>query len=226
MTSKPKIFLDSYNNKKIKIINYNNELWYNGKDLLYLLKYKKKYYNIILYKISKKYKGTINTILKIKAEINYENNEEIYINKEGLKYIIFKTIKVTPKIYNKIKKFNFIKNLEVKNKIILSYNEDICIKEILFFFSFVKTIKYFKIDNYIIDIYFPEYNLAIECDELNNQKCNLDRLIKREKYISDKLKCTFIYINPNKKNFSLINTIKQINEFIYVEIFLKSLTSD
>lgn len=79
---------------------------------------------------------------------------------------------------------------------------------------FSDSICQYSVDKYRIDLYFPEYNLAIECDEFNHKYRNLDYEIKRENYIKDKLKFSFIRYNPNSYEFDIFEIIKKINIFI------------
>jgi len=64
---------------------------------------------------------------------------------------------------------------------------------------------------YRIDLYFPDYKLAIECDENHT---NIDADIKRENDIKDKLNCTFIRYKPYDKKFNIFLLINEIYKFI------------
>jgi very-short-patch-repair endonuclease len=76
-----------------------------------------------------------------------------------------------------------------------------------------KLIHQYKVDPYKIDLYFPDYNLAIECDEYLHIFQKEDET-KREKYIKDKLDCEFIRFKQNKKNEYLPELINKINKII------------
>jgi very-short-patch-repair endonuclease len=71
----------------------------------------------------------------------------------------------------------------------------------------------FTVGPYKIDLYFPGYKLAIECDEYFHisQK---DDDIKREEYIKEKIGCEFIRFKQDKKNKHLPSLINQINQTI------------
>jgi very-short-patch-repair endonuclease len=64
--------------------------------------------------------------------------------------------------------------------------------------------------NYRIDLYFPDYNLAIECDEHNHNDRNQEYENKREAFIKEELGCEFIRYNPNANNFNINNVLNQI----------------
>ena len=54
---------------------------------------------------------------------------------------------------------------------------------------------------YKIDLYFHEYKLANEIDELERTKRNIDNETERQKALEKELNCIFIRINPDEKRF-------------------------
>lgn len=73
---------------------------------------------------------------------------------------------------------------------------------------------------YRIDLYFPDYKLAIECDENGHKNRNKLYELERELYIKNQLKCKFIRFNPDDKEFNIFNLINIIYSHIkyYKEI--------
>ncbi len=67
---------------------------------------------------------------------------------------------------------------------------------------------------YMVDLYFPEYKLVIECDENNHEDRNFEDERKREKYILS-LGNTMIRFNPNDKLFDLSIVINRINQILF-----------
>ena len=68
----------------------------------------------------------------------------------------------------------------------------------------------YNVDQYRIDLYFPEHKLAIECDEFDHQDRDIEFEVKRQKYVEDKIGCTFIRYNPDAKEFNLFKVINRI----------------
>jgi len=66
---------------------------------------------------------------------------------------------------------------------------------------------------YLIDLYFPEYKLAIECDEKHHEK-QAARDKSREEYIIQTLNCTFIRYAPQEKDFNIFKIINLIHTHI------------
>jgi very-short-patch-repair endonuclease len=85
-------------------------------------------------------------------------------------------------------------------------------KEIQFITQIRKTfhslnmIEQFNCLNYRIDLYFPDFNIAIEFDENHSYKNKLPD-INRQKLIQESLKCSFIRVKYNDDIFTTINII-------------------
>jgi very-short-patch-repair endonuclease len=63
---------------------------------------------------------------------------------------------------------------------------------------------------YRVDMYFPKYRIAVECDENGHPYYDGETEKSRQEYITQKLGCTWIRYNPYDENFDvfrLINTI-------------------
>ena len=93
------------------------------------------------------------------------------------------------------------------------------LEQICAVFKKEKVVHQFIINSYRVDIYFPDYKLAIEVDE-NHRSIEADA--EREKAIVNLLNCRFIRIKPYEKVFNVftflgtvyehISTFKQANE--------------
>ena len=57
---------------------------------------------------------------------------------------------------------------------------------------------------YRIDLYFYEYKLAMEVDELGHNDRNTDYEIKRQREIEKELNCVLIRTNPDAADFNII----------------------
>ena len=72
----------------------------------------------------------------------------------------------------------------------------------------------YTVIGYRIDIYFHEYKLAIEIDELGHNDRNIDYEIQRQRAIEKELGCVFIRINPDEENFNIFRAINKIHRHI------------
>jgi very-short-patch-repair endonuclease len=69
------------------------------------------------------------------------------------------------------------------------------------------------VDKFRIDLYFPQYLLAIECDENHQGQMAKDDV--REKFIKNNLLgCTFIRYNPYAEDFSIFAVLNDIFKHI------------
>jgi very-short-patch-repair endonuclease len=107
--------------------------------------------------------------------------------------------------------------LDKKTKHYACIESDI-IKCILKTFDGNIMIPQYRVNQYYIDLYFPEYLLAIECDELhhNTKKNKLQDEI-RFYHITRKLHCRVIRFNPFEKNFNIFGLLNDI--YIHLAVF-------
>ena len=72
----------------------------------------------------------------------------------------------------------------------------------------------YSVLSYRIDLYFHEYKLAIEVDELGHNDRNTYYEIKRERQIEKELNCVFIRANLDAADFN----INKLNDQIFKHI--------
>ena len=138
------------------------------------------------------------------------NKKTTYLTYNGLLKLILSTrknvpVKFTDWLYNLLGiPFTHIKFISAETDTIESIRKSIC----------SESITQYSVDKYRIDLYFPEYNLAIECDENEHKDRDIDYEIEREIYIRNKLRCSFIRYNPYSDNFDIFKIIREINNYI------------
>ena len=74
-------------------------------------------------------------------------------------------------------------------------------------------VQYF-VDGYFIDLYFPKYKLAIECDERRHtfgHNAENDRIRQSRIQSSLGFVCAFVRYAPYAKDFSIFDVINEIN---------------
>ncbi len=85
--------------------------------------------------------------------------------------------------------------------------ENDTLKCIIDTFAGEKMIKQYKVNKYYIDLYFEDYQLAIECDEHHTNKIYDEN---REKEINEILNCKFIRYKPYDNDFNIFNLLNRI----------------
>lgn len=84
-------------------------------------------------------------------------------------------------------------------------------------FSHYKSITQYNVNGYLVDLYFPDFKLAIECDEYGHERYtrkNEDK--ERQKAIERKTGCKFIRFNPDSKGFNIGDVINEIMKGVYI----------
>lgn len=56
--------------------------------------------------------------------------------------------------------------------------------------------------SYLIDLYFPDHRIAVECDEHGHRDRNKTYEADRQKFITDKLGCVFVRYNPHDRDYT------------------------
>ena len=167
---------------------------------------------------------------------NQKHNLVIFLKKnfkENIHYILDKNSKKQHGGHNKVNYlltencFELFKNsFNLRNRYITDINDNIqCVNIIMSletstigfiansFCDILDVNQQQKIDKYKVDLYFPEYNLAIECDENNHDDRDVVYEKTREDYILS-LGNTIIRFNPNDKKFDLSLVLREINKII------------
>jgi very-short-patch-repair endonuclease len=82
------------------------------------------------------------------------------------------------------------------------------------FLSALKLKRQKHIGPYYIDLYFEDYNLAVECDEFDHIDRNPFYERTREEYLMQQ-NITILRYNPNDKNFDLSDVIQRITYLLF-----------
>lgn len=67
---------------------------------------------------------------------------------------------------------------------------------------------------YRVDLYFIDFKIAVEIDEFGHKGYSLEKEEEREQFIKNKLNCTFIRFNPNKKDFNIGDIIYTLTNIL------------
>ena len=133
----------------------------------------------------------------------------------GLKQVSYLTYVGLLKILTKSRKrrsVEFAKSIGIDTTFIsFACVEASSIHQIITTFSGEIMIEQYKINNYIIDLYLPKYNLAIECDEKYHK--NISKRIEdcqREIAVASLLHCSFIRYEPYEKDFNIFILLNRI----------------
>jgi len=127
----------------------------------------------------------------------------VVVNRDGLAVIISKSRSL--KVKDVADAFGFD-----ANKYIIPTKEQRTLVIISKAFKHLRQEFQFPIGKYKIDLYFPDVNIAIECDEFGHRGYDKQLEEKRENFIKQKLGCKIIRYNPDKKDFNVGDVINEI----------------
>ncbi len=147
----------------------------------------------------------------ISDHISEENKRKVkgtyFLDESGVKTLILKC-----KLPNAIDVAKAM-NIDISNHKVL-FKEQCTVNSIQKAFKTETIELQKKVDRYRIDVYFPDYNLAIECDEFGHVQRNQEEEKERQKYLEKKLSCTFIRYNPDDSKFDVLDVISDIHNFM------------
>jgi hypothetical protein len=200
-----------FNNVEIKYFKHDNNIYYKAKVIANILGYVDTKDAIITH-VSKNDKFTVSNLKKelssnwcneTKNILETEDPKTIYINDNGLKSLILKS--------NKVESIDLAKQLNIKylKKIeIIAFLEPF-LKKLNLVYIFEK-----PVNNYKIDLYLSNNNIAIDINRNTTHDKN------RENTIKSILNCKFLRINPDTQ--ILADCIADITQIIYSDIDLNT----
>jgi very-short-patch-repair endonuclease len=206
----------TYNDKSVRIFGTNEDPWFCGRDVCAILEYSdyKQAINIHIDDDNKNNLKNLCVSLKSNHKLHYNEERMCYINKHGLNQLLLKSKTVNPSTLKGFLELPFIKGLNLNMNIKHTYKEQDCIGSIIEAYQDCKCYKQFRVGSYYIDLYIPEHNLAIECDEHNHRDRDQEHEKERQQYIEDKLKCQFFRFDPDSKNFNIYKLVRNVENFL------------
>lgn len=190
--------VQKFNDSEIRTILFNEEWWFVAKDVSVALEYSET--SAMTRHLDKEelYNCTDLSIVKLIGVDNRVKNMTL-ITEKGLLELISKSEKITLS-----KKHELIKELFPYKDIVVIDSR----KEILFIEKLIKTlepldlimIKQYKVNNYRIDLYIKDWNIAIEYDENDHMSYTHNQHKGRQIEIENKLGCTFLRLSDNKSD--------------------------
>ena len=142
----------------------------------------------------------------VKSVTNGGEQNMVYVTYNGLLKLLSSSRKT------ELIDFSEKVGIDVKNKFYSCVEAD-TIKCLLKSFSGEEMIEQYIVGDYDyrIDLYFPEYKIAVECDESHHKTItNNLKDLKRQSAIKDVLNCSFIRYDPFCENFNVFTLINDI----------------
>jgi len=207
------ILNNSFEGKSVRTFGFKGEVCFIGKDVAELLGYKNSNETISKHcrkpiSLDELVRGDYLSIL-IEAFNLGNNGKKVKVIKQGdVLGLIAKSRKLPTS-----KKEEIIKHFELGDKIVLESR-----REIEFIHKFKRVLMPFgwemetqkRVKNYMVDMYFPDFNIVVEFDENGHNSYNKDDEKKREKVIKKELGCTIIRVDDRDDDLFNIGYILNI----------------
>lgn len=148
----------------------------------------------------------IRSLIKKNPELSEHFIESTYISSRGRCEKQFEIDDIGADILSNKFKYN-IRSARFEYKYLNEIEEFLNIMNINY-------IEQYQVDNYRIDLYIPQYNTAIEIDEVEH-KYKRDYDLTRQNYIENKIHCKFIRINEGESCGSMIARIIKEMELLH-----------
>jgi prophage antirepressor-like protein/very-short-patch-repair endonuclease len=94
------------------------------------------------------------------------------------------------------------------------YHEMSTINAIMAAFKSTRMLYQHTVDKHRVDLYFPDYRLAIECDENNHKAYDGAKEILRQQFITNTLGVSWIRYDPDEKDFNILSVINKVHKHI------------
>jgi very-short-patch-repair endonuclease len=204
------------NHNNLKFFKYENEFWFSQKTISMILDVKSHTINWHLKEIEK-----INTNFKVSEFkiTQIEGNRKVSRN---IKHYPLECLFDISMRCNKLNKFNdIIEIIKEEHEVNLDFQvrpiKETNFKEILkkALFGIVSFEYQYRVNGYIIDLYFPEIDLCIEYDE-QYHKYQLDKDKSREENIKKCIGCNFLRVNEGEELKALNRIIELTLEKLYI----------
>lgn len=186
----------SFNGNQVRTVLINDDPYFVGKDVAEILGYKNAR-DAIQKHISDNHK------MHVKILCNKQYRQVIVINNEGVRQLVSSS-----RMPNAIQ---LAHALDINIYLALNCTkEQQFINDIIHAFRDEKMVRQYPCGSYKIDLYFPEYQIAIECDELGHKDRDPEYEVNRQSYIENELGCQFIRFNPDEEEFNIFDVINRI----------------
>ena len=131
------------------------------------------------------------------------HKDTVLLTGHGLKLFLMRCRK--PKALDVAKHFG----IKIEHCLPASKEQD-ALSQIIQAFRDEEIIHQFGVEKCRIDLYFPKYKLAIECDEFDHHDRDIGYKVEQQKRIERLLNCTFAKFNPDAKEFCILEVVNKI----------------
>ena len=188
----------------VYVTDSSSNIWFRGKSVAEILGYKDTK-QALRKNIDSDDKLKLHKLVddEMLPTLKYNQRNTIFINENGIRQLLVKSRMINAV---DVAKWLGIDILNAKHVC----KEMHTLKPIMTALQGQKMRTQYPVLDYRIDLYFPEYNLCIECDENGHSDRSPKEEKRRQRRITKKLKCQWIRYDPDSPAFNIFQVINQI----------------
>ena len=178
--------------------------WFAANKVAFQLGYKRPH-GAVCKHVTLNNQATLRTlkISEAKEIANHNILETKYINKMGVHQLVARSRK--PESIGYAQKLGIDVN-DIKPR----FEEMATLAPLLKAFDGQEMVQQFVIGCYRIDLYFPKYKIAVECDEHGHADRETTKERKRQDFITEQLGCRWIRFDPHVQGFCILHIANRI----------------
>lgn len=199
MESKLEKWIEYCNTNKIRIVNYESELYFCAIDIGKILEIKDIRTSLRSFDQNKK------KVFLLMSKVG--NRNTICLSFLGCIEFIIRSRSILSEKILKILGYDSIKVISIESKTIGFIKR--CFRD-------EDMIQQYSVGCFRIDLYFPKYKIAVECDEksVHSSFEQLQKDKEREALIKSELGCIFIRYRPEENDMELADVVYEIRNRI------------
>ena len=195
-----------FNDKNIRAVHVNGEECLVSRDVYKATGYqeengKKAIQNLVPNKCMLRFGDVKPSLNTNKVEICL-HRDTVLLTGNDLKLFLMRCRK--PKAFDVAKHFG----IKIEHCLPVSKEQD-TLSQIMQAFRGEEMIHQFGAGKYRIDLYFPKYKWAFECDEFDHRDRDIGYEVERQKHIEKLLNCTFVRFNLDAEDFCILGVVNK-----------------
>jgi len=189
-------------------VNIDGSRWYAANRVAFQLGYKRPH-GAVCKHVTLGNQATLRTLKTngVKEETNFTANHNLletkYINKNGLRQLVARS--------RKPESIKYAQELGIDvSDIKPRFEEMATLAPLMEVFDGQDMVQQFAIGCYRIDLYFPEHQIAVECDERGHADRDTTKERERQDNITEQLGCRWIRFDPHVPGFCILRVANRI----------------
>jgi very-short-patch-repair endonuclease len=197
---------------ELQRVAVDGDLWFRAKDMARVLGYANTNQTVrtnVHDDDKRKYQDLVRGWDDYGSKASYHEKHSIYINQRGMRSLLLKSEK--PQAIDIAKQFG----IDIQTKYLRKEIEVVSFIQ-RFLTSLGEPFEFQKtVGTYRVDLYLPSRKVAVEIDEHGHRGPDIQYERDREAFITTRLQCQFLRINPDDPTFSMATCIADVARLMF-----------